>query len=130
MPATNASVVIRIGRSRFRHASTMASRVLSPASFNWLARSICRIEFFLTTPKSTSRPSAEKTFSDCWNTISDSSANGSVSGRDSRIVTGWSQDSNCAASTRYMKISDRANAVRNAVAVRLSSRDWPLNPPR
>ncbi len=57
----------------------------------------------------------------------DMSANGSVSGNDNRIVTGCSHDSNCAASTRYMKISDRARAVRNALAVRFSSRERPAN---
>ena len=52
------------------------------------------MEFFFTTPNSTSRPSAEKMFSDCPVMMIDSSANGSVSGSDSRIVTGCSQDSN------------------------------------
>ena len=56
--------------------------------------------------------------------------NGNVSGNGRRIVTGCSQDSNCAASTRYMKMSDSASAWRNADAVRLSSRDRPANPRR
>ena len=73
---------------------------------SWLAWSICRIEFFFTTPNSTSSPSAEKMFSDCLKMMIDRSANGSVSGSDSRIVTGCSHDSNCAARIRYMKISD------------------------
>ena len=92
MPATNAKVVIRIGRSRSRLAWTTASCVDSPVSFSWLAWSICRIEFFFTTPNSTSRPSAEKMFSDCRKTMIDSSAKGSVSGSDSRIVIGCSHD--------------------------------------
>ena len=115
MPATNASVVIRIGRSRSRLAWTTASWVFIPASRSWLAWSICRIEFFFTTPNSTSRPSPEKMFSDCWKMMSESSANGSVSGSDSRIVTGCSHDSNCAARIRYMNTNDSAIAVRNAV---------------
>ena len=61
---------------------------------------------------------------------SDSSANGSVSGSDSRIVTGCSHDSNCAARIRYMKTSDSRMAERNAVAVRLSSRERPVKPAR
>ena len=65
MPATNANVVIRMGRSRSRLACTMASCVGRPFSLSWLAWSICRIEFFFTTPNSTSSPSAEKMFSDC-----------------------------------------------------------------
>ena len=35
------------------------------------------------------------------------SAKGTVSGSDSRIVIGCSHDSNCAASTRYMKMNER-----------------------
>ena len=69
-------------------------------------------------------------FSDCWKMISDSSANGSVSGNDSRIVTGCSHDSNCAARIRYMKMNDSAIAVRNAVAVRFSSRERPAKSAR
>ena len=42
--------------------------------------------------------------------MSESSANGSVSGSESRIVTGCSHDSNCAASTRYMKMSESTKA--------------------
>ena len=77
---------------------------------SWFAWSICRIEFFFTTPNSTSRPSAEKMFSDCRKMMIDSSANGSVSGSDSRIVIGCSHDSNCAARIRYMKTNDSTNA--------------------
>ncbi len=69
-------------------------------------------------------------FSDWPKITIDSSANGSVSGSDSRIVTGCSHDSNCAASTRYMKISDSASACRNALAVRFSSRERPAKPVR
>lgn len=57
--------------------------------------------------------------------IIDSSANGSVNGSDSRIVTGCSQDSNCAARMRYMKISDSPNARRKFCAARPSSRERP-----
>ena len=69
-------------------------------------------------------------FSDCWKMMSDISANGSVSGSDSRIVTGCSHDSNCAARIRYMKTNDSAMAVRNAVAVRFSSRERPTKSAR
>ena len=44
------------------------------------------------------------------------SANGTVSGSDSRIVIGCSHDSNCAARIRYMKMNDSANATRKACA--------------
>ncbi len=69
-------------------------------------------------------------FSDCPKITIEISANGSVSGSDSRIVTGCSHDSNCAARIRYMNTSDRTIAERNAVAVRLSSRERPVKPAR
>ena len=130
MPATNANVVIRIGRRRSRLAWTTASCVDSPAAFNWFAWSICRIEFFFTTPNSTSRPSAEKMFSDCRKMMIDNSAKGSVSGSDRRIVIGWSHDSNCAARIKYMNTSDSRNASTKFCAARPSSRDRPVKPPR
>ena len=34
-------------------------------------------------------------------------------------------DSNCAASTMYMKMNDSEMAITNDVAVRASSADWP-----
>ena len=60
----------------------------------------------------------------------DRSANGSVSGSDSRIVIGWSHDSNCAARIRYMKTSDSRNAVTKFCAARPSSLDRPTSTPR
>ena len=66
-------------------------------------------------------------FSDCRVMMIDSSANGSVSGSDSRIVTGWSHDSNCAARIRYMNTSDSTNAIRKFCAARPSSRERPAN---
>ncbi len=60
----------------------------------------------------------------------DSNANGSVSGNDSRMVTGCSHDSNCAARIRYMKTSDSRNAVTKFCAARPSSRERPVNAPR
>ena len=66
-------------------------------------------------------------FSDCRVMMIDSSANGSVSGSDSRIVIGCSHDSNCAARIRYMKTSDSTNAIRKFCAARPSSRERPAN---
>ena len=71
-------------------------------------------------------PSAEKMLSDWPKMTIEISANGSVSGSDRRIVTGCSHDSNCAASTRYMKMSDNARACKNALAVRFNSRERPV----
>ena len=64
-------------------------------------------------------------FSDCRKMMIDSSANGSVSGSDSRIVIGCSHDSNCAARIRYMKTSDSTNASTKFCAARPSSLDRP-----
>jgi len=47
IPATNANVVMRIGRSRSRLACTMASARRQPVALSWLAWSICRIESLL-----------------------------------------------------------------------------------
>ena len=69
-------------------------------------------------------------FSDCRKMMSDSSANGSVSGSDSRIVIGCSHDSNCAARIRYMKMNDSTKASTKFWAVRPSSFDRPANAPR
>ena len=66
-------------------------------------------------------------FSDCPVMMIDSSANGNVSGSDSRIVTGCSHDSNCAARIRYMNTSDSPKAIRKFCAARPSSRDRPAN---
>ena len=46
-----------------------------------------------------------------WPVISsDRMPNGIASGRVSRIVIGWINDSNCAASTMYMNTNDSRNA--------------------
>ena len=65
--------------------------------------------------------------SDCPVAMIEKSANGSVSGSESRIVSGWSHDSNWAARIRYMKTSDRPNASMKARPVRASSRERPAN---
>jgi hypothetical protein len=64
-------------------------------------------------------------FSDCPVMMIESSANGSVSGSDRRIVIGCSHDSNCAARIRYMKTSESTNAIRKFCAARPSSRERP-----
>ena len=64
MPATKATVVMRIGRSRSRLAARIASLRAMPAARSWFVWSICKIEFFFTTAKSTKMPKSEKMFSD------------------------------------------------------------------
>jgi glutathione S-transferase len=49
----DASVVIRIGRSRSAHACSTASFRGMPSRRSWMMRSTCKIEFFFTTPNST-----------------------------------------------------------------------------
>src|SRR6478735_5899310 len=60
--------------------------------------------FFFTTPKSTSRPSIENMFRLCLKMSRLKNANGTVSGRELRMMPGYSHDSNCAARIRYMKM--------------------------
>ena len=72
--------------------------------------SICRIEFFFTTPNSTRMPSAEYRFSVLPVAHSESSANGTDSGSESRIVSGWTRLSNCDARIMYMNTTDSRNA--------------------
>ncbi len=57
-----------------------------------------------------------------------SSANGTVIGSASRIVTGWIQLSNCAASIRYMKMIDSRKAMAKLAAALPCSRERPVRP--
>jgi len=125
MPATNANVVIRIGRNRSRLPRMIASKRECPSARSWMMCAICKIEFFFTTPNNTRMPSMVKMSSDDFKKSSDTSANGTVSGSDSRIVIGCSHDSNWAARIRYMNRNDRPNANMNASPVRLISFDCP-----
>src|SRR5512136_2466836 len=58
----------------------------------------------------------------------ESRANGTVSGKASRIVTGWSQDSNWAARIRYMKTMERRKANPKFRAVVPISFEVPVTP--
>ena len=60
--------------------------------------------FFFTTPGSNNTPRALNRFSERSVTISDSSAKGMESGSVVRILNGWTNLSNYAARTMYMKI--------------------------
>ena len=59
-------------------------------------------------------------------THSESSANGTDSGSESRMVSGWTRLSNCDARIMYMKMIDSRNAQRNSLNVRSSSRPRPV----
>ena len=72
--------------------------------------SICKIAFFFTTPKRSSRPRPEKMFTDCPVKSSERMPNGMASGSVKRIVTGWMNDSNCAARIMYMKTKESTKA--------------------
>ena len=72
-------------------------------------------------------PSDVKMFTLCPKTRIERSANGTVSGSASRIVTGCSQLSNCAARIRYMKTKDSPKARRKFCAARPCSFDRPTN---
>ena len=72
--------------------------------------SICRMAFFFTTPKSTSMPKREYRLSVPPASHRDKNANGTDSGRDSRMIAGWPRLSNWEARIMYMKTIDRRNA--------------------
>ncbi|MNY40874.1 hypothetical protein D3C86_1756500 [compost metagenome] len=55
-PKPNASEVIRMGRSRSRTASTVASRRLRPCSCSWVANSTIKIAFFDASPTVVNSP--------------------------------------------------------------------------
>ena len=78
-----------------------------------------------TTPNSTSMPSAEYRFSVLPDAHSEASANGSDNGSDSRMTSGCTRLSYCAASTMYMKTIESRNAQPNSTNVRSSSRPRP-----
>ena len=82
MPATSVIVVIRIGRSRSRLACRIACIRGMPSCRNELVWSICRIEFFFTTPNSTRIPSALYRFKVSRKNHSDTNPNGTASGSD------------------------------------------------
>jgi hypothetical protein len=58
-PATVATLVIRIGRSRVRAASWTASSFDLPASWSLFANSTIRMPFFAISPTSVTRPTCE-----------------------------------------------------------------------
>jgi hypothetical protein len=57
---------------------------------------------------------------------SENSANGTDSGSESRIVSGWITLSNCEARIMYMKMTDRRKTHRNSVKVFSISRALPV----
>ena len=59
---------------------------------------------------------------------SEMSANGRLSGNASSTVTGWMNDSNCAASTMYMKMNESRKAMMKPRPVRCSSLLEPATP--
>ena len=121
-----ATVVIKMGLRRSRLAFKIASSFARPSRRSAIVWSTWRIEFFFTTPKSTKMPSAEKMLSDCLKMITLRIANGMVSGKLSKIVIGWRNDSNCAASTRYMKMKLSKNAIMKLLPARWSSLVCPM----
>ena len=57
---------------------------------------------------------------------SESMANGTDSGSDSKIVSGWIRLSNCEARIMYMKTNDSRKTHRNSVKVFSISRALPV----
>ena len=73
-------------------------------------------------------PSIEKMFSDWPKRMSESSAKGRVSGSASRMVKGCTQDSNCAARIRYMKMKAMRKATMKALPAFAISFERPAAP--
>ena len=91
-PSRAAIVVMRIGRKRSRHASSMASRAGRPCvRCMSSAKSIIMIAFFITMPISKMMPISAITDSSSRVRISASSAPRPAEGRVDRIVTGCTQ---------------------------------------
>ncbi len=82
-----------------------------PAARRPLVWSICRMAFFFTMPNSSSSPNPDMMVMSCPVTSMAKSPNGTASGSVIRIVTGWMNDSNCAARAMYMKMKASANAT-------------------
>ena len=95
-----ATEVMRMGRSRIRPASSMASTGVSPRSLSWLAYSTSRIEFLVTSPISRIMPIwLYRLIVEPDQLQQRRSAPVTASGTASSTVNGWSSDSNCEAST-------------------------------
>ena len=82
--------------------------------------------FFFTTPNKTSMPNAEYRFRLCPVAHNENNANGTASGKASRIVKGLLMLSNSEARIMYMKTTERVNARRNSPKVRSSSLARPV----
>jgi hypothetical protein len=89
-PSSAHIVVIKIGRKRSRHASWIASSVLSPRSRSpTSAKSTSMMPFFLTMPISRMIPMMPITSSGMPNNIRVSNAPSPAEGKVEMIVIGW-----------------------------------------
>ncbi len=94
-----AIAVISTGRMRMGAALRIASRLSTPSSRSWLAKSTSRIEFLVTRPKSRMIPIRLNRFS-VWPVIQSPPSDPTIaSGTASITVSEWNRLSNCAAST-------------------------------
>ena len=116
MPATSASVVIRIGRSRSRLAWMIAS--CRSHALRAQADRVIDLQDRVLLDDAEEQQHAERgvDVERAGRRCSDASRpNGTAIGSVSRIVTGWMNDSNCAASTMYM--NDERQRERDAEVV-------------
>ena len=116
----NANEVIRIGRSRSRHASSIASRRARPACSRTLANSTIRIAFFAASPTSTIRPICVSRLLS-WPRIENADHGEQDAQRDDQDdASGSDQLSNCAASVRKTKTTESAKTTTAVSPVRSS----------
>ena len=105
----NANEVMRIGRSRSRHASSTASRSGTPASWRCLANSTIRMAFLLASPTSTTKPICVKMVMSMPATSTPATEQSRHIGTTRITANGSFQLSYCAANTRNTNTTASAN---------------------
>ena len=113
-----AKEVIRIGRSRKRHASTVASTLPAPWSCRCLANSTIRMAFLAANPTSTTRPIWVKMLLSSFTSQIPAMDASRHMGTIRMIDRGRDQLSYCADSTRNTKTtaSGKASLVKDVLA--------------
>ncbi len=116
-PRMNAIEVMMIGRSRSRHASSVASRIGLPDRRITLANSTIRIAFLLARPTSTTRPIWVKMLISSLRRVTPRSWRSRCTrGTDRITASGIDQLSNWAASTRNTITIEKAKTMHGRVA--------------
>ena len=99
-PRIVVSVVMRIGRSRTRPASTSASCFDRPSRRRWFTWSMSTMAFLTTIPASMTTPMSTMTLTRCPVARRAATTPTPPSGIENMMMRGCSSDSNCAAITK------------------------------